>query len=97
MNLLDILIAVPFVGFAAVLLVPKSNAGAAKMIALVVALAVFLGSLALIGPVIASKGDYEFVTNINWIQARACSQAKASSITSGWTESASGWCYSPHS
>ena len=69
MNLLDILIAVPFIGFAAVLLLPKSNPGAAKMIALVVALAVFLGSLALIGPVIASKGDYQFVTNVNWIQA----------------------------
>ena len=69
MNLLDILIAVPFVGFAAVLLMPKSNPGAAKMVALVVALAVFLGSLALIGPVIGSKGDYQFVTNVNWIQA----------------------------
>ncbi len=69
MNLLDILIAVPFVGFAAVLLMPKSNPGAAKMIALVVALAIFLGSLALIGPVIASKGEWQFATNVNWIQA----------------------------
>ncbi|MEO8129471.1 MAG: NADH-quinone oxidoreductase subunit M [Bryobacteraceae bacterium] len=69
MNLLDILIAIPFIGFAAVMLMPKSNPGAAKMFALVVALAVFLGSLALIGPVVASKGDYQFVTNVSWIQA----------------------------
>lgn len=69
MNLLDILIAVPFIGFAVVLLLPKNNPGAAKLIAFLVALAIFVGSLALIGPVIGSNGDWQFVTNVNWIQA----------------------------
>jgi NADH-quinone oxidoreductase subunit M len=69
MNLLDILIAVPFIGFVIVLLLPKENPGMAKMAALIVALAVFLGSLGLIAPIIHSQGDFQFVTDVPWISS----------------------------
>src|SRR6185369_3669466 len=45
----------------------KGNPGAAKMAALIVALAVFAASLGLIAPVLHSQGDFEFVTDVPWI------------------------------
>ena len=68
MNLLDIVLFLPLLGFLAMLFVPKGNAQAAGMGALVISLAVFAVSLGLIAPYwYAAPTGYTFATNVSWI------------------------------
>jgi NADH-quinone oxidoreductase subunit M len=67
MNLLDILIIIPFLGFLVLLFLPRENKGLIRMAGLVIALAVFVASLGLIGPMLHSGPEYQFVTDVPWI------------------------------
>ena len=68
MNLLDVVLFLPLLGFLAMLFVPKGNAQAARMGALVISLAVFVVSLGLIAPYwYAAPTGYTFSTNVPWI------------------------------
>lgn len=68
MNLLDIVLFLPLAGFFLLLLVPKSNPGMSKMLALGVSLIVFVMSLGLIGPYwFQQSSKWEFETNVAWI------------------------------
>jgi NADH-quinone oxidoreductase subunit M len=68
MNLLDLVIAAPLVGFFILLFVPRGQEQTIKMAALVLSLLVFLGSLLLIPPVLnGPANDFKLVTDIAWI------------------------------
>ena len=67
MNLLDILIAVPFLGFLVVLLLPKDNVDTIKRVTFVLSIIVFLGSLLLIPDVLANPAAMSFSTDVQWI------------------------------
>jgi NADH-quinone oxidoreductase subunit M len=64
MNILDVVLFLPLLGFAALLILPASMSRAA---ALVISVVVFAASLGLIGPVTGSPGVYNLVTNTSWI------------------------------
>ncbi len=64
MNLLDVLIAAPFIGFLVVLLLPKDNA---KRVTFFVSILVFLLSLMLIPDVLANPSTMSFSTDVQWI------------------------------
>jgi NADH-quinone oxidoreductase subunit M len=67
MNLLDILLIVPAVGFVLLLMLPKGNVAMIRMTGLIISLFVFAGSLALIAPILQSPATYQFVTDAPWI------------------------------
>ncbi len=67
MNLLNVLIAIPFLGFLILLFLPKENKGMIRMTGLIVSLAVFLASLGLIGPILHGGPEYQFITDTPWI------------------------------
>jgi len=66
-NLLNVLLALPAAGFLVVLLLPRRNPGAARRLALVVSLLVFLLSLGLALPVWHTGDALAFETNVVWI------------------------------
>lgn len=68
MSLLDLLLLVPAAGFLLCLFLPKDNPGLARKFTLAVALAEFLLSLGLIGPVLNSPKTLSFVTDTQWIE-----------------------------
>ncbi|HYI94646.1 MAG TPA: NADH-quinone oxidoreductase subunit M [Bryobacteraceae bacterium] len=67
MNLLDIVIAVPLIGFLVVLLLPKDNVDTIKRVTFVVSILVFLLSLMLIPGVLANPSTMSFSTDVQWI------------------------------
>jgi NADH-quinone oxidoreductase subunit M len=72
MNLLDVVIALPLVGFLVSLFLPKGDAKTIKTFTLIVSLIVFFVSLGLIAPYwFASPHGYVFETNIAWISSPA--------------------------
>jgi NADH-quinone oxidoreductase subunit M len=74
MNLLDIVIALPFIGFLILILIPSRDPGIFRKGALFISLLVFVLSLGLIGPVLqAPSGDFQFITDVPWISYPAIS------------------------
>ncbi|MCC6590852.1 MAG: NADH-quinone oxidoreductase subunit M [Bryobacterales bacterium] len=71
MNLLNILIALPALGFILLLLLPRSVEDKAKTIALVLSVVIFAMSLGLIGPVLNSGAARSFEVNVPWIDTPA--------------------------
>ena len=71
MNLLDILIAAPLLGFLITLMLPKGNAGLIKMFTLVFSIGVFAASLLLVGPVLQQPAAMTWVTDAPWIATPA--------------------------
>ena len=68
MTTLDIVLFLPLVGFLAILFLPRENANLARWSALLISLAVFAASLALIAPYwFAYPTGYTFETNHAWI------------------------------
>ena len=68
MNLLDLLIAIPAIGFIVALLIPRVMENAIRMIALVFSLVAFVVSLGLAIGYQAGQTGQQFVTNFVWIQ-----------------------------
>jgi NADH-quinone oxidoreductase subunit M len=69
MTLLDILIAVPAIGFIVALLIPRVQETAIRMISLTFSLVAFLLSLGLVIGFETGKAGQQFVTDFIWIQA----------------------------
>ena len=67
MNLLDLTIFLPLIGFFIILMVPGDNEDLVKKVAIGLALLVFIVSLGLIAPVLAAPHDFQFVDNAPWI------------------------------
>ena len=67
MNLLDILIAAPFVCFLLILFLPKESTDLIRKVSLALSLVIFAGSLFLIAPVLANPAQYSFTTDAQWI------------------------------
>ncbi|MGH9557995.1 MAG: complex I subunit 4 family protein, partial [Bryobacteraceae bacterium] len=68
MTLLDVVVFLPLAGFLALLFVPKGNAKAARMGALIISLVVFVVSLGLIAPYwFSNPTGYTFSTDVPWI------------------------------
>jgi NADH-quinone oxidoreductase subunit M len=68
MSALDIVLILPLLGFLLILFTPKDNPGASRSAALVVSLATFVASLALLAPYWFSyPTGYTFETNKPWI------------------------------
>jgi len=68
MNLLDVLIALPAIGFAVTLLLPRAQEQLIRLFTLVVSLAAFLLSLGLAFGFQTGQTGQQFVTNVIWIQ-----------------------------
>ena len=71
MNLLDLVLLLPAVGFLVILLLPRDNPGAARGLALAVSLVVFALSLGLAAPVWQDGAAMQFVTDADWIESPA--------------------------
>ena len=71
MNLLDITLAIPFIGFLAILMLPKGKDKTVKIAAMAIALAVFALSLGLIPEVTAKPADMHFAQKVQWIKSLA--------------------------
>ena len=71
MNLLNLVIALPVIGFLFVLLLPSGLKDKAKHVALVLSLAIFGLSLGLIGPVLDNPASRSFEINVPWIDVPA--------------------------
>ena len=69
MSLLDLTIFLPLIGFLILILMPGGNDELIKRVAIGIAIIVFLLSLGLIGPVLASPKEFQMVTNVPWIDA----------------------------
>jgi len=69
MNILNVLIALPAVGFLAVLLLPRGNPGAARWTTLALSLLIFLLSLGLAMPVWGDGAGMAFETDVMWISS----------------------------
>jgi NADH-quinone oxidoreductase subunit M len=69
MNLLNLLLILPAAGFLIVLLLPRTNPQAARMVSLAVSLVTFVFSLALATPVWQAGSALSFVTNVPWVQS----------------------------
>lgn len=68
MNLLDLLIALPAVGFLVTLLIPRAQENLVRMVSLVFSLAAFVLSLGLVTGFQAGQTGQQFVTDFIWIQ-----------------------------
>lgn len=71
MNLLDLILVAPLIGFLLTLALPKGNAGLIKMFTMIYSLAVFAGSLLLIGPALEKPSQMSWVTDMPWIATPA--------------------------
>lgn len=71
MNLLDLILAAPLVGFLLTLLLPKDNKGLIKNFTLFYSVAVFAGSLLLLGPALERPQTMTWVTDTPWISTPA--------------------------
>jgi NADH-quinone oxidoreductase subunit M len=67
MNLLNLVIALPMVGFLVLLLFPRENHGAIRTACLAFSLIVFVASLGLLAPFLTSGPGTYFKTDIPWI------------------------------
>jgi len=67
MNLLDIVLAIPLIGFIVLLLVPRAAQGAMRAIALAFSLVAFAASLGLAFQFQANLPGEQFVTDVVWI------------------------------
>ena len=68
MNLLNLVISIPLLGFLIVMMLPKQNVQAIRVFTLSISLLTFVGSLGLIGPYWFAKPDgFTFETNVPWI------------------------------
>jgi NADH-quinone oxidoreductase subunit M len=67
MNLLDIVLAIPLVGFLVLLLVPRAAEGAIRAIALGFSLVAFVASLGLAFQYETIRPGEQFVTDIVWV------------------------------
>jgi len=67
MNLLDIVLAIPLVGFFAVLFVPRAAERAIRIVALLFSLAAFLASLGLAFGYETIRPGEQFVTDLIWV------------------------------
>ena len=67
MNLLDIVLAIPLVGFFVLLLLPRAAEGAIRATALGFSLAAFIASLGLAFQYETIRPGEQFVTDIVWI------------------------------
>lgn len=67
MNILDLLIAAPFISFLLLLFIPKTATDTIRKASLALSLVVFLFSLLVIGPVLADGSKYSFQTDVQWI------------------------------
>ncbi|MEO8026491.1 MAG: Fe-S-binding domain-containing protein, partial [Bryobacteraceae bacterium] len=70
MNLLDLVLFLPLIGFLAILILPKDSS---RMTAMLLSLAIFVISLGLLSPYLGSETPtgYQFVSNISWIESPA--------------------------
>jgi NADH-quinone oxidoreductase subunit M len=68
MNLLDIVIAIPAIGFVVTLLIPRAMDNVMRMAALIFSLAAFIVSLGLAFGYQPGQAGQQFVTNAIWIQ-----------------------------
>ena len=68
MSLLNLVLAIPAVGFNATLLLPRDNHSLIRNFTLAVSLLVFVLSLGLISPVLENPGQMSFVTDVPWIE-----------------------------
>src|SRR5688500_14092772 len=66
-QLLNIVLALPFLGFLLLLLFPKENRGAIRSACLGISLVVFLLSLGLLGPFLSNGPGTYFETDVEWI------------------------------
>ncbi|MBI2688623.1 MAG: NADH-quinone oxidoreductase subunit M [Acidobacteria bacterium] len=71
MNLLDLVIAAPLAGFFLTLALPKSNASLIKTFTLIYSIAVFAGSLLLVGTALDRPSAMTWVTDTPWISTPA--------------------------
>ncbi|MBL8175670.1 MAG: NADH-quinone oxidoreductase subunit M [Bryobacterales bacterium] len=69
MSLLNLVLALPLIGFLLVLFLPKNNINAIRLFTLVLTLGIFVLSLGLTGPFFASGNGNWFVTDVPWIQS----------------------------
>jgi NADH-quinone oxidoreductase subunit M len=67
MNLLNIVLALPALGFLVALALPKDKAGLIRSFALAVSLATFAASLGLLAPLGSGHAGWWFDTNLPWI------------------------------
>ena len=67
MNLLDLVIFAPAIGFLLVLFLPKENADTIKRATLIISVLIFLVSLLLIPGVLANPGQMSYVSDGQWI------------------------------
>ena len=67
MNLLNIVLAIPAIGFVLGMLLPKGNGNLFRQYALAVSLVTFVASLALIPAVVGGGSAMQFVTDVAWI------------------------------
>ena len=67
MNLLDVVIAIPLLGFVCLLLMPRSAEAAVRATALAFSLIAFLASLGLAVQYETIRPGYQFVTDIIWV------------------------------
>ncbi len=68
MNLLDLVIFAPAIGFLLVLFLPKDNADTIKRATLIISVLIFLVSLLLIPGVLANPGQMSYVSDGQWIK-----------------------------
>ena len=67
MNLLDVVLALPFIGFILLLLLPRQNHDAIRKACFAIAVIVFVASLTLIGPFFSTGPGTYFKTDVPWI------------------------------
>ncbi len=70
MNLLDLVLFLPLIGFLAILILPKESS---RMTAMLLSLAIFVVSLGLLSPFLGEtpSAGYQFVSNTTWISSPA--------------------------
>lgn len=69
MSLLDLTIFLPLVGFLILILMPAGSAETIKRAAFGISIVIFLASLGLIGPVLNSPKEFQYVTSVPWIES----------------------------
>ena len=72
MNLLNLILSIPLLGFFLILIFPKEKTRAIRILALGISILTFIGSLALIAPYwFASPDGFIFQTDLPWIESPA--------------------------
>ena len=72
MNLLNLILSIPLLGFFLILIFPKEKTQAIRILALGISILTFLGSLGLIGPYwYANPDGFTFQTDVPWIESPA--------------------------